>query len=211
LYPEYVSDPLTFWHPGDSDPPPTTIDNDVPNAPNSSRISFELDFGDQPNCVLFFDALGMRDNSAENNAGRFIMRYDGDWTEPPLVLPTPTPQTHVRRSLHQIGVALAIYANFNLDTLPPNLKYVWDDCYVRSAPAFWNPGDSDPAPTEITNAEPDAPQSAHISFEFPAANQVYSLVQDDVLVRDSAPENNGGFGVFELNGRRELSFRATWE
>ena len=63
----YLDDPLAFYSNGDTDPPPTTIDNDVSNAANSAQISFDYLGGGQtldgPSTVLF------QDNSADNNAG----------------------------------------------------------------------------------------------------------------------------------------------
>ena len=41
LYPREIPGPTTFWNPGDANPWPLTIDNDVPNQPNSAQISFE--------------------------------------------------------------------------------------------------------------------------------------------------------------------------
>lgn len=73
LYPHYVTDPLAFWHPGDNDPPPTTIDNDVPNAPNSALISFEIN----PASVLGGCTWYVRDNSAANNGGYFVQTLGG--------------------------------------------------------------------------------------------------------------------------------------
>ena len=63
----YVTDPLLFYNPADANDPPTTIDNDMPDASNSARISFEY-FGTgsipgDPTNPLFID------NSVANNAG----------------------------------------------------------------------------------------------------------------------------------------------
>lgn len=72
----YVSDPRTFHNPGDVDPPPVTINNDVLDAPNSARISFDY-FGaghttSDPNLLVFAD------NTAANNMGlgRFAVYAD---------------------------------------------------------------------------------------------------------------------------------------
>ncbi|MHC4090205.1 MAG: hypothetical protein ACYSVY_07995, partial [Planctomycetota bacterium] len=91
LYPDYVSDPLTFWHPGDTDPPPSTIDNSVPNAPNSARISFEMAL-DVPEWHVA-DEIVIWDNTAANNGGLFVNMLTSDGiieTDPPLATPTPT-------------------------------------------------------------------------------------------------------------------------
>lgn len=63
----YVPNPLTFYNPGDVNEPPVTINNDVPNAANSSRISFDY-FGAghtpfDPTLVVF------QDNTPSNNFG----------------------------------------------------------------------------------------------------------------------------------------------
>lgn len=64
---DYVADPRLFYNSGDVNPPPDTINNDVLNAPNSARISFDY-FGaghtpSDPNLLLFAD------NSPANNMG----------------------------------------------------------------------------------------------------------------------------------------------
>ncbi|MHC4067746.1 MAG: dockerin type I repeat-containing protein, partial [Planctomycetota bacterium] len=81
---------------------------------------------------------------------------------------------------------------------------------VVNARQFWNPGDSDPAPTEITNSELDTPQSAHISFDFPVGGQGWwDFEPDTVLLRDNSPTNNEGFGVFEITAAFEVHFVPT--
>ena len=52
LYPKYVSDPTVFWHPGDSDPAPTTINNNGANQSNSTRISYEFATNPETLCEL---------------------------------------------------------------------------------------------------------------------------------------------------------------
>lgn len=64
---DYVSDPRLFHNPGDVNPSPDTINNDVLNAPNSARISFDY-FGaghtpSDPTLLLFAD------NTPANNMG----------------------------------------------------------------------------------------------------------------------------------------------
>jgi hypothetical protein len=64
----YVEEPSAFYNPGDADPYPVTIDNDVPDEDNSALISFDYpmagarDLG-QPDEIMFID------NSVANNAG----------------------------------------------------------------------------------------------------------------------------------------------
>ncbi|MCC6156385.1 MAG: hypothetical protein IT367_21640, partial [Candidatus Hydrogenedentes bacterium] len=85
----WVADPRTFWNPGDSDAYPLTIDNDVPDGPDSAQISFEylgpgLGGSNDPGQIV------LRDNSAANNAGRGInvLYYDGRTEFVPSVLLT---------------------------------------------------------------------------------------------------------------------------
>lgn len=206
LYPQYINDPLIFWHPGDSDPPPTTIDNSIPNAPNSAQISFTID-------DLDCDTNGwtefiIRDNSAENNEGLFINLIDcaGPWTEPPLATPTPTRVTIARRHLAGLAIGMHIYANENSERLPNNLRNLWlsSSCKPRE---MWNPGDSDPMPTAIVDNHPDGPESAQISFEyFGAGLLVYQATPEHVLIRDNTPDNNEGYGRLEFRGDFKVHF-----
>ncbi|MCH8052610.1 MAG: hypothetical protein IH895_00980 [Planctomycetes bacterium] len=207
LFPDYVSDPLCFYHPGDSDPPPDTIDNSVPNAPNSARISFAwLNLEDC--CAL--DEVFIQDNTEENNGGQFINMLTLDGlieTEPPLATPTPTSLRLAQAHLQRIGIALALYSNDNLGLLPDDLFQLWEEGWLRSPRTFWNPGDSDPLPDDITNSEPDAPDSTQVSFEYLGAGLTYSsLTPDTVVLRDLSPKNNGGAGVNVLWGDFAVGF-----
>lgn len=207
LYPDYVSDPLCFYHPGDSDPPPDTIDNSVPNAPNSARISFawlNLDDCSAP------DEVFIQDNTEENNGGQFINMLTLDGlieTEPPLATPTPTSLRLAQAHLQRIGIALSMYSNDNQGVLPDDLFQLWERGWLRSPRTFWNPGDSDPLPDDITNSEPDAQNSTQISFEFLGAGLPNgALNPDTVVVRDLSPKNNGGAGVNVLWGDFTVGF-----
>ncbi|MBN1511773.1 MAG: hypothetical protein JXB13_07145 [Phycisphaerae bacterium] len=62
-----VTDPRVFYNPGDSDSPPTTIDNDIPDTPNSALISFDFPLAGATTWQLT-DTLFI-DNSPENNFG----------------------------------------------------------------------------------------------------------------------------------------------
>ncbi|HSW44928.1 MAG TPA: hypothetical protein VLM89_05105, partial [Phycisphaerae bacterium] len=72
LYPKYISDPAVFWHPGDSDPKPTTIDNNEPNQPNSTRISYEYTSALYNTQTCRFYEPMVWDNSDSNNGGFLI-------------------------------------------------------------------------------------------------------------------------------------------
>lgn len=196
LYPVFVTDPLVFWHPGDSDPAPTTIDNDVLNAPNSAAISFEwVDFG-QP---AYGDMIILRDSSADNNGGQFISMITANGvieTDPPLATPTPTADELIRAHLQHLYHALTIYANID-GHYPDDLIRLWELGFVRSPRTFWHPGDSDPMPTDITNSVLNAPNSTQISFEFLAAGRdCGSIGFDEVILRDNTADNNQGQFIY---------------
>jgi hypothetical protein len=74
----YINDPLAFYSPGDANAPPTTINNDVPNAANSAQISFAYPGAGQPTGTPP-DALLFVDNTPANNAGlgRLAVQFDG--------------------------------------------------------------------------------------------------------------------------------------
>jgi len=69
LYPGTILRPTTFWHPNDTDPWPLTIDNDVPNQPNSAQISYEYLAAGLNLHTLDSDEILVRDNSLANNGG----------------------------------------------------------------------------------------------------------------------------------------------
>lgn len=80
-HPDYVTDPTTFYSPGDSNDPPTTIVGDVPDAPDSAAISFDYpgagqSTGGNPSSLLFVD------NTDANHAGlgRAAVYFDGRTT-----------------------------------------------------------------------------------------------------------------------------------
>jgi len=202
LYPRGIDDPQVFWHPGDNDPPPTTIDNDIPNAPNSARISFDVDLSLYTDAWCFGEAPCIRDNTSANNGGWFINELYGmstpDWyTMPPGMMPTPLPTAVAASHLRGLAQALGVYANDNYDCWPTDplqlVPYAGPPC--SSARNFWHPGDDQPMPTEITNAALDAPNSAQISFEYLVAG----LSENDydpnlACFRDISPAYNGGCG-----------------
>lgn len=94
----FITDPNGFYNPGDVDPLPSTIDNDVPNALNSARISFDFPGAGQPanfsNTQVMFS-----DNSVANNGGLGLCTVFMD-THTEFVIPSPRPaMTPVRVSL----------------------------------------------------------------------------------------------------------------
>lgn len=208
LFPEFVSDPLTFWHPGDFDPPPTTIDNSVPNAPNSARISFEWlasltcggDCGD--NGFLIWD------NSADNNGGYFINRYSGIFeTDPPLATPTPTAVAIAQTRLRSIAWAMQVYTNDNQDMLPISPLRLWESGGWCRTDSFWNPGNPVPPPETFTTSEPDDPNSIQGSlYYYGAGFRIWELTPEQILMRDVHRRNNGGVGLNVLWGDWRITF-----
>lgn len=208
LYPEWIDDPLAFWHPGDSDPPPTTIDNDVPNAPNSALISFDIDLSGGRNWPD--NHAYIRDNSAANNGGLFINENWGMWyTDPPGMMPWPTATAVARYNLRGLVSAIRVYSNDNSDWWPTDLmQLVPDDVspseYTRRF--FWHPGDNQPMPTAITNSILNALDSAQISFEYLVAGLNENSYDPNLaFFRDNSPINNGGLGTLTVyaDGRVE--------
>lgn len=199
LYPTLIADPLVFWHPGDSDPPPTTIDNDVPNAPNSAAISFDVNWAafsaGGPAC----DVWQIRDNTSQNNAGLLVGQFTwrlGYHTDPPGVLPEAPPASRIRvarQNLAALRVALAVYSNDNQDYWPLDLVAFHTD-YCFAPRTWWHPGDAQPAPSQIDNQQLDALNSAQISFEYLGAGFSENAPDDFVVFRDNNPANNGGLG-----------------
>jgi hypothetical protein len=198
LYPHWICDPKIFWHPGDSDPPPTTIDNNQPNQPNSTRISFEFTPHDDLDHLCSHDPL-IWDNSADNNAGLFVnkvLAYGPLVTDPPFATPTTTRLQIAQHNLSVLGHAFFIYANENSDWFPNDPIRLFEYRYFCSPSIFWNPGDSDPEPTQITNSVPNAPDSAQISFDFLTTGHKWDdFGPDDILIQDNSPANNCGYGV----------------
>mgnify|MGYP000176876811 FL=1 len=200
LYPTLISDPLVFWHPGDSDPPPTTIDNDVPNAPNSARISFDIDLSTFRNGGCWGEVPWIRDNSPANNGGWFAteLMADGEWyTMPPDRMPTPSYTSVAAHHLRALVGALHVYANDNRDWWPTDplqlLWYIGPPC--GPARSFWHPGDDQPMPTQITNSALNAPDSVQISFEYLVAGLNDHHPDPNLpFFRDNSPANNGGCG-----------------
>lgn len=191
LYPAYISDPAVFWHPGDSQAAPTTIDNNNPDQLNSTRISYEYNLS-AGNCgpVIW-------DNSAGNNAGYFVtkvVRNGVVTTDPPFITPIPTRSQVGRGNIVTLFMAATEYAMGNDDRYPASLAMLFP-AYECSPGVFWHPGDTDPMPTTINNSTPNAMNSALVSFDFPAAGQdINSLDVSAVVLQDNSAANNGGRG-----------------
>jgi hypothetical protein len=195
LYPDWVASPRAFWHPGDSDQRPTTIDNSVPDAPNSAQISF---FIQQPQGG--WDLPFIWDTTPGNNGGLFINFLTADGvleTDPPLATPTPTARELGRQHIARFAGSLLSYSNDHMEQFPLRLRDLLDEGYLGSPRTFWNPGDSQPMPTAITSSELDGPESDQISFEYLVAGlPVYVLRSDSFVVRDNTPDNNGGEFIY---------------
>ncbi len=196
LYPAYVSDPAVFWNPGDTDPCPTTIDNDEPNQPNSAQVSFLfLGAGKRLRGTPF---ILVQDNAMRNNWGAGVHAAISDGRVEFFMFsmaPLPITQTALE-NLMQITMALGTYAEANEYRLPPTLSALYP-AYVSDPTVFWNPGDNapgdPPAPATIDNDLPDAPNSAQISYTYLGANKTVS--EEDlvgIVLQDNSPCNNGG-------------------
>lgn len=205
LYPTYISDPRVFWHPGDSDPQPTTIDNQNPNQPNSLRISFAYTSAQSLDDLGDSDPL-IWDNATSNNAGLFInkMTYSGLRTEPPFITPTPTRQEVALYNLKSLATSLLTYASANKQNFPIDLITLaeWE-----SPSTFWNPGDSDPEPTAITNSVPNAVNSTQISFAYLGGNAGTS--ERKIVLLDNSLANNEGAGVHIVTSDGSTAFFET--
>ena len=207
LYPEIIDDPRVFWHPGDSDPAPTTIDNSVPNALNSIRISYE--FAANPNALCEADPM-LWDNTAANNDGLFVNRMSASGvitTDPPFITPTPTRTGIAQGNLRLLYNALWSYAAENGERFPTDPAMLSSPGRICSPQVFWHPGDADPQPTAITNSAPDAANSAQISFSFPCAGQPSWLFNwGEIMVQDNSPSNNSGRGISVIRANGQIAF-----
>ena len=195
LYPDWVSAPSVFWNPGDSNPCPTTINNDVPNKANSAQISYRYSGGTYTtNCSP--EAVLVVDESLANNLGSGINVLTTDGTVA-LYVPEPTtcgaPDGCVSQAaakLRSLAWALQMYADDNRGRLPLQFSSLYPNLVSRASD-FWDPVDSDPCPTTINNDVPDQPNSAQISFTYLAAGQnLWGLSPKTVILR----ENQTGLG-----------------
>lgn len=205
----YVSDPIVFWHPGDADPAPTAIDNSVPDNLNSTRISFEF-----ANCVRectgFNDDPIIWDNTPDNNGGQFITFYAKDGgieTDPPNISPVPTNVAVTRAHLRRLWWAIHVFAMKNGGQAPTDLSDVHPSYFASSPRNYWNPGDSDPMPDEISTNEQDAVNSTQVSFDYLVAGQDWEFMDRETSVLiDNSPNNNSGYGFNVLNRRGFVRF-----
>lgn len=213
LYPTYISDPTVFWHPGDSDPAPTGIDTNEPNTPNSTRISYAITSALTPDSMSYGEPV-IWDNSTSNNQGFFINQITNDVhflvkTDPPFITPTPTRAQVAESHLRLLAGAMFTFANDGNQGFPNDpgelLKAGMGTPWM-----YWNPGDIDPEPTEITSSLPDVPDSSRISFAFPAAGRrVNEVGANDIIVQDNTPGNNGGAGIWVIRGDGRVEFIST--
>lgn len=207
LYPGYISDPAVFWHPGDSDPKPTTINNNTQNQPNSTRISFEFTAAASSEDMCEGDPL-IWDNSSANNGGLFVNKLTARGvfrTDPSWITPTPTRRQVALTNLKFLSLALAVYANDNNAWFPTDLIRLVQVGGVCSPSTFWNPGDSEPEPTQITNSIPNAPNSTQISYAyFGGRSDSYSRLR--VVLGDNSLANNEGQGVHVVTDDFAVAF-----
>lgn len=203
LFPDYISDPTVFWNPGDRDPAPTTIDNDMPNVPNSAQVSYHY-LGAAYTSSSPSGTVLVADNSLANNFGSGVNVLTADGRADFYVPEVPhctSPQSCIsiaRARLRTMGIALQIHATNNGGVLPPTLSTLYPQWIARPSD-FWHPRDNDPWPLTIDNDVPNALNSAQISFDYLAALQnLWELQPDDVLIRDNTPANSGGNAMLEL-------------
>ncbi len=203
LFPLYISDPAVFWNPGDTDPPPTTIDNDAIDQPDSAQISYQYLAGTYgSDCGPGFILLG--DNSLSNNGGTGINILTADGI-PDFFAPAPASRTMppscvatAISNLRLIGLALAAFATNSNGYLPPNLSMLYPE-WVPRPTTFWNPGDADLWPLTIDNDGLNLPNSSQISFEYLTPGQrLSSLDPSTIIAQDNSPANNGGNGTCVL-------------
>ena len=69
LYPGDLASPASFWNPGDEDPPPTHIENDVPDGANSALVSFDYPAAGMREWQLDPQTVVIKDNAPSNNNG----------------------------------------------------------------------------------------------------------------------------------------------
>ncbi|MBE7561341.1 hypothetical protein HS125_21280, partial [bacterium] len=199
LYPTYISDPTVFWNPGDNDPCPTTINNDEPDQPNSTQVSF-----------LYLQAWGrhglvLQDSTPANNQSRGL--YVINFESPSTVVffePSPSPPSWmqaVRTNLQQLGLALSAYASDNDGQYPDRLSRLYPS-YASDPLLFWNPNGISwydrPAPQTIDNDVPGRINSAQISYAYLGLEKHSNCSPDTILLQDRSPLNNGGVIISTL-------------
>ncbi len=193
LYPELISNPAVFWNPGDSDPCPTTIDNDDLNGINSDQVSFRYIGGSAADAPF----LVVHDHSTSNNGGLGVHAAISSRGGISFLAPTMSPPSFTaaaRANLEAIGAALRSYAEDHEGHYPPALSKLYP-AYIATPAVFCNPGDTvgpgSVPPATINNDTPNQANSAQISFQYMAAGQnLWELSADAVLLR----ENQTGLG-----------------
>ncbi len=205
-----VSDPTLFWNPGDVDPQPGIINNSVPNAWNSARISFEFATCLRPCEGILGDEPVIWDNTPDNNGGEFIsfLTMDGAIeTSPPNISATPTNVAITHAHLRRLWFGVHVYAMENGGVAPSQLLDIHPIPFAKSPRNYWNPGDSDPMPTDISSNEPNTIDSARISFDYLVAAQNWdSMDPETIVIADNTSDNNAGYGVNVVNRRGFVRF-----
>jgi hypothetical protein len=211
LYPSYVSDPKVFWNPGDNlpgDPPaPTTIDNDVPDAPNSAQISYTY-LAANKTISDGLDSIVLQDNSPCNNGGAVVNILD-PWAglvsciQIPWCTDAASCRTVAQSNLKRIGIALYTYAAENADVFPASLSTLYRH-QIYDPTVFWNPGDIDSYPLVIDNDAPNQPNSTQISFAYFGGTTDRN--QTAVVAQDNSLANNEGLGAHVLTADGQAEF-----
>ncbi len=208
----YVTEPTVFWNPGDTDPQPWWITNSVPNAWSSARISYDFATCLRPCEGILPDEPIVWDNTPDNNGGAFSSFHTLDgaiYTSPPNISPIPTNVAITHARLRRLWVAVGVYALENGGLAPTELLDIHPSPYAMSPRNYWNPGDSDPLPTDISTDEPDAINSARISFDYLVAGQDWdSMDPETIVLADNTSTNNAGYGVNVVNRRGFVRFVA---
>ncbi|MCA9220461.1 MAG: hypothetical protein KDA71_09055, partial [Planctomycetales bacterium] len=108
--------------------------------------------------------------------------------------------------LGELGFALRSAAN-EFGAYPDNFSELYSLGYITNPCTFFNPGDSDSPPGDITNDIPNGADSAQVSFAYLAAGlPVTGLPANTVLFMDNSPDNNGGMGRWAYYHSGQLEF-----
>ncbi len=95
------------------------------------------------------------------------------------------------------NAAVSNYASTHGGFMPDFASALYSEGLINDPRVFYSDGDADPVPTTINNDEPDAANSAQISFSFPGAGlHVDDLSSGAAIFEDNAASNNAGLGKF---------------
>jgi hypothetical protein len=110
-----------------------------------------------------------------------------------------------RMRLRELLIAALFYVNDH-GAMPPDLLTLYTGGYASPC-SFYNPGDTDPAPATIDNEIPNAPNSAQISFAFPAAGMSeHQILPNTIVLIDNTSANNAGLGRVVGYGDGHVAF-----